>query len=372
MAAGKEDFDELNRQQVGRSTLSETWPTQSDIQKPDFASCREARRPPGPTGTSIRSTQNRRRSKVVAIHVYRLPVLPLYCPGPLTRRDKTVFKFSSEVFPMLRFHCRCLPACLVLTCGLIAASDSDCRSGHDPRPEDDADQIEWSELISAELLEGGVKVIRSSMDAKLKTLGTYDRSHREIPVDATSLALLAHIAMQHPGEIGWKDQAGTIRVLARSMVEITTSARARGRKSFAETREAFQTICRLLDGEELPRLPEANAEAGFSEFAAIEHLMKRNDRSLRWVRASIRNPDELKENSEQARRDFTLLALTGAVIPHANYGYEDDEEFSAYAQNLTDQAKAAAVAAGEGDFDELKRQQAGLQKTCTLCLGTFR
>jgi len=273
---------------------------------------------------------------------------------------------------MSRFHHRFTLACLALTCGLITASNSDCQSGNEPRPADDADRIVWSKLISAELLQEEVKVLRSSVNGKLTSLGTYNRSYREIPVDATSLALLAHIASQHADDIGWKDQAGTIRVLARLMVEITKSARARGRKSFVETREAFQTICQVLDGEEVSRLPAVDEEADFSSFAAITHLMKRNDHSLRWVRASIRNPDELKANSERAQRDFTLLALTGAVIPHANYGYDGDEEFSAYAQDLTDQAKAAAVAARNGDFDELKRQHAGLQKTCTQCHSVFR
>jgi len=233
----------------------------------------------------------------------------------------------------------------------------------------------WSELIPAETIEGEMKAIRNKLAARLTSLGSYNSSYLEMRFSCATMALLAHIATQHDGEIGWKEKGKFIRVLAAEMIAVIDSSQARGKGGYTKTKESFLKICDLLDGNDPPELPEAEDEADFTEFAKLGFLMKRAEIAAAWMQTNVGSEDNFKEKSELARREASLLMLLSAVFNLEDYGYgpaSADPEFSGYSDKMLEAAKAAVGAAKAGNFTEFDLQRSNIGQACAQCHMVFR
>lgn len=228
----------------------------------------------------------------------------------------------------------------------------------------------WSQLISGADLQAEVVAVRRRMSTKLVSLGAYNRSYRELRVDATSLALLAHVASQHDGKIPWKKQAPSVVTLAGQISAITDSASARGRKSHQSSVGLFETLCGILDGKGDAK--DIDQDAEYPEFAPYEAVMKRNDSVLSWLRPAFKKPEELAANTDRAARELRIVALNASVLTAEAYGYADDDEFASYAKMLRDGAVAAADAATDGNLEQLKQRVETLTKACIKCHREYR
>jgi len=245
----------------------------------------------------------------------------------------------------------------------------------EPEPETGG-AIVWSELISAEAIEGEVKAIRNDFAGKLTSLGSYNSSYLEIPIFGSAMALLAQIAIEHDGDIGWKEQAKYIRVLAGEMVAMTSSGKARGRGGYTKTNEAFLKICDLLDGNEPPELPDAEDEVSdYTEIAELGYLMKRGDKAMGWLSTNVGSEEKFTENAARAQREASLLATLAVVFNLEDYGYGPasvDDEFSGFSDKMRDAAKASVEAAKGGNFTEFDLQRSNVGQACAQCHMVFK
>lgn len=248
-------------------------------------------------------------------------------------------------------------------------------TGPMPPPPPPSNELVWSQIISAEAIEGEVKKVRNDFATKLTSLGTYNSSYLEIPVFGSTMALLAHIASDHDGDIGWKEKAPLIRVLAGEMVAITSSNQARGRGGYTKTNEAFLKICDLLDGNDPPELPEITEVDGYYDIAEMAYLMKRVEKGAAWFNTSVGSEDNFKENAEAVQREAQIFVLMGTVFNFEDYGYgpaENDEEFAGYADTMRDAAKAVNAAAKAGNFEDYDLQKSKIGQACAQCHMVYR
>ena len=244
----------------------------------------------------------------------------------------------------------------------------------EPEPEA-AGELVWSNIISAQSIEGEFKKVRNDFATKLTSLGTYNSSYLEIPVFGSTMALLAHIATDHDGDIGWKEKAPLIRVLATEMVEITSSNQARGRGGYTKTNEAFLKICDLLDGNDPPELPEVTEIEGYYEIADMAYLMKRVEKGAAWFNTSVGSEDNFKENTEAVTREAEIFILMGTVFNFEDYGYgpaENDEEFAGYADAMRNAAIGVSEAAKAGNFEQYDLQKSNIGQACAQCHMVYR
>lgn len=262
--------------------------------------------------------------------------------------------------------------------GPVDGGDGDGNGGTDPEPQPEPETggaIVWSELITAEQIEGEIKKVRNDFATKMTSMGSYNSSYLEIPVFGSTVALLAHIATEHDGDIGWKEKAPLIRVLANQMVAVTSSNQARGRGGYTKTNEAFLKICDLLDGNDPPELPEVTEVGDFSEVAEMGYLMKRVEKGVGWMQTNVGSEDNFKENTDAAQREAAIFSVMAVVFNLEDYGYgpaSNDEEFAGYADAMRDASKAANGAAQGGNFEDFDLQRSKIGQACSQCHMVYR
>ena len=231
--------------------------------------------------------------------------------------------------------------------------------------------ISWDKLITADLLKSEMKSVRNQLQQRLTALNSYNSSTLEIPVFSTDMALMAEIARRHPEDISWKENAKYISALTARMIEVTSSANARGRKSFDEVKKAFQSICDILDGNTPPDLPEAE-EADYVDVADMGYLMKRLQLTRDWMQNNVGNEDNFAENQEAAQREAAVLAAFAQVFVAEGYGYADDEEFAAHSFQMRDAATGMLNAASAKNFTEFDLLRSKATQKCDECHRTYR
>ena len=242
----------------------------------------------------------------------------------------------------------------------------------EPEPEPAGGNVNWSELITAENLEGEVKSIRNELNARMTNFGAYKRSTLEIPVFGTTLAFLADIGRRHDGDVSWKEKAHIIRELAVAMVDVTSSSTAGVKKSYDEVNDSFLKICDILDNNDPPGLPDAEPEADFGDFADMGYLMKRLERGSQWLQNNVGSENGFTDNGDLAKREVGVFALISEAFAAEGYGYADYEDFIEWTHGMRDAATGMNKAVDAKNFDEFDTLRSTLNQKCTQCHSVYR
>ena len=128
----------------------------------------------------------------------------------------------------------------------------------------------WDERISAEVLKNEITSVRNFLNATVQSVGSYNSSMLMIEPKAASVAALAHIAIQHPGDLSWKEDAPYIRDLAKKMNEAPLQ---RGAKDKAKIQGLFENMVDTFNHSRPADLEEPPADDGFSDVAEMSAIM---------------------------------------------------------------------------------------------------
>jgi hypothetical protein len=230
----------------------------------------------------------------------------------------------------------------------------------------------WDKVITAEELVDAVKGVRNQLQQRLANVQTYNSAQLEVPIFGTELVMLAEIARNHPGEIRWKDKAKFVRSLAIEIVKTSSSADARGKKSFDALTATFAKACELLDGNTPPDLPEAPDEVSLEENANIKYVMKRLDRVESVLKTGTATEDGFKKSQQVAIRESAMLAALARGIKDKSYGYDSEDDYNKQADGMFTAARGMVKAAQDGNFTEYDNLRNAVSTRCSDCHMTYR
>ena len=236
-------------------------------------------------------------------------------------------------------------------------------SESDPLPAT-ASEGDWKSVIGIEPLKTEVKAIRNSLTGHLQNVGKFNSGIKEIPSDGATLAVLASVAAAHSGEVSWKKKAKFIRDLAGQML---TEKLARGRKSFDQVKNPFETIVEILDGGSPAELPESKDQAAFSDVAEFGYLMQRMDKGFKWIQGNARDEESYKEHAAKVRHEAAVMGVLARVIKEEGYGWLDDEDFVKHADAMLDACLSVEKAVAAEAFADYDKAITKIDQLCTQC-----
>ena len=241
----------------------------------------------------------------------------------------------------------------------------------DPMPANDSGsgEINWKDVVAASVLDQEMKKIANRFRAKLQTVATFNSGFFELPPHAATMAALSGIAAQHPDDIRWKKNAKQIRDLAASMV---IEKLQRGPKSYKQFNEPYLTISDILSGSPPGGLPEPNEDDALVEYADFGFLMQRIKIGQAWMQVNVGTENALKENGEELKHEAAMLSLLLTVTMTEGYGYEEDDDFKAFAKGMLDGCTKVTEAVETGNFENYQLGFSQIDQACTKCHGTYR
>ena len=194
----------------------------------------------------------------------------------------------------------------------------------------------WPDLISGEEIKTEITDSRNFLNKSLQRYGDYKKAMLMIPGKAASIAVLSHIAMQHPDDVSWKEDAIYIRDLAKKMNEETLKP---DKKSHERVLTLFENITSTLDRSRPSDLEEPNTEDSYVDVAGMDMLMVRLDEAEKRLKTEAGSESAFETKKEMIKHEAALLGTLSHVITLEGYGYADDDEFKGYANNIVKAAR---------------------------------
>lgn len=223
--------------------------------------------------------------------------------------------------------------------------------------------IDWATIAPIEILQEEVTRLRNDLQAKLNTVGDYNKSWESIGVDAVAIAAIAGVVEQHPGEISWKPNAPLVRHLAS---EINANASKTGVTAFKATKAPFDSLVDLLSGN-VPSGVTAEPNLPFGDYADRSVLMATIESSLNYAKSNVNTDERLKSDAVEAKRKMTVLATLMSIVTAPSYGSTDEPDYQNYAQTFIQAAQAGRDAVDAKDITSFTNAVNVMQKTCAEC-----
>ncbi|MEZ5940820.1 MAG: hypothetical protein R3C18_05480 [Planctomycetaceae bacterium] len=243
-------------------------------------------------------------------------------------------------------------------------------AGGDPTPEaGGGDNVEWDKLISAEILNTEVKVVRTRLTTKLQSLRTYNDSPASIANDGAYLAGLAAVAERHSGDINWKANAKFVRDLA---YQIYSNADGTGRSAFEATQLPFEQLCTVLDGGPAPDELEAEANAAFGDVAYLDELMKWIEPNFNAIKANINTEARMTEDPETLERQLRSLLVVGRMMGDSSYSNAGEAKYQGFVNDFVGGVDESIQAAKAGSFESFQSGLNKVQNSCAECHPPYR
>lgn len=223
---------------------------------------------------------------------------------------------------------------------------------------------DWASVLPEEVLADEVKAIKSSLAAKLQSVGIYNGKYKELRVDAAALVALAGLVGEHPANPSWKPNARYIR---DASAQIVKSATANGQKFYKPSKEAYEQLESLLSGSKPPGLEESAETLPYTEVSSREQLMYRIERAFNYLKSTVNTADTMKKESAKVKHEASLLAALAKVLASPGNSDADDSEYHNFAGELEQAGLGIAGAAVNSDFEAYTRSLDRASKACTSC-----
>lgn len=227
----------------------------------------------------------------------------------------------------------------------------------------------WDQLIDAQTLDDEVKSIRNFFNENLQTVGNYNSAMLMIPSRAATMAALAGIAAEHPGEITWKEDAAWVRDLAAKM---NSDALQRGAKDQRRLLELYEGISDTLNRSPPADLEDPAPVESLAEVAEMRLLMMRMSAAEQQMRTEAGTEGSFTANQAMVLHEAAVLGTLSHTVTSAGYGYEDDPKFVGYGQEVVNAAKSIVSAAQAGDFATYEVSLSRISTICQACHSQYK
>lgn len=230
--------------------------------------------------------------------------------------------------------------------------------------------VDWTSIVSAELLNEGVTDIRNRLTANLQTVAAYNRSWEETALDGHTLAALAAVIETHPDEVSWKENAKYVRDLG---YEIFVSADGTGRSAYEPTQQSFESIVTILSGGPPPDM-ESDALSSFADVIDRGLMMEQIEKTFNWLKADINTETRLDEDADRVAREASVLVAFGAIMRDEGYDYTDEPDYRMFAKDFVDGSRAMVSASNAEvrDFESFQSGRNAVQTSCGVCHQKYR
>lgn len=232
-----------------------------------------------------------------------------------------------------------------------------------------ASEDSWPDLISGEEIRAEITDSRNFLNKSLQRYGDYKKAMLMIPGKVASIAVLSHIAMQHPDDVSWKEDAIYIRDLAKKMNEETLKP---DKKSHERVLTLFESIASTLDRSRPSDLEEPNAEDSYVDVAGMDMLMVRLDEAEKRLKTEAGSESAFESKKEMIKHEAALLGTLSHVITLEGYGYADDDEFKGYANNIVTAARTIRDSIETNDFGSYELALSKVSTSCSDCHSAYR
>lgn len=241
----------------------------------------------------------------------------------------------------------------------------------DPAPAEPpkAASVAWDKIIPMEFLDAEIKSVRNFLTPTLQTVGSYNREVLQIPTQAMTMSALAQVALNHPGDALWKDNAAALRDLS---YELANAADGPGRGAFEASTLEFEKILLIFNGSTPDLDEEPDPEATFSDKVDRGPIMKRIDQAHKWLTSNTPAASSLEDSKEKAMHETVVLGALLKACGDESYLFTDEPDYQKHTSEFMAATEQMRDAIEANNYDSFKEGLNVVSRKCGECHRTYR
>ena len=234
-----------------------------------------------------------------------------------------------------------------------------------------AETSEWSSLIEGTILENEVKRWQQTLNDQVTSPVKFKTSHREIGDQFSMLAMWFSIISQYDGDVRWNEEANSVRA---AFMDAASKCRDTDMAAFNNVKRRTEDLTELVRGGKFPE--ESNAESDIGDWSMIIErgpIMNRLELSvLEELKQPTASEKDFQGNIDLIKHEAGLISALGRVLQLPEMMDADDEDYSAFAQEMLAAALEMKTAADEKNLEGVNQALNRINQACSKCHGDYR
>ena len=227
----------------------------------------------------------------------------------------------------------------------------------------------WDNLITSTSLEDEIKRVKLHYDSVVTQPGPFKSGgYQEARLDLMVLSSLFAVITEYSGDVRWKKDAAAARDLlgrtAFNCNEGTTQV-------FNEARARKDDLQDLMSGSGIRtgKAKETNDWAAIADRSPMMEYLESLKESLRQASA---NEADAKADPDAVRRPAELIAVLGKILTHEGMDDWDDEDYTAYSDQMTEAARGVTRGLEISDYEAVRKAVGAVTQSCDACHEDYR
>jgi len=233
-----------------------------------------------------------------------------------------------------------------------------------PKEEPKAATIKWDNIIPMEYLDNEIKSIRNFLTPTLQSVGAYNREYKQIPMHGNTMAALAQVALAHPGDALWKDQAAALRDISYNM---GSSADAPGRAGFEASSVQFENLLQIFNGSEPTLEEEPDPNLAFADKADRGPLMRRMEVAFNWLSSNTPTPAAFVDVKDKAMHETIILGALTQIVADESYLFADEPDYKNHINEMMAAVEQMRKGIDDGNHEIFREGVSTITKKCAEC-----
>ncbi len=238
-----------------------------------------------------------------------------------------------------------------------------------PKEEPKTASIKWEQIIPMEYLDNEIKSIRNFLTPTLQSVGAYNREYKQIPKCGNTISALAQIALSHPGDALWKDQAPALRDISYNL---GGSAEAPGRAGWEASSLQFENLLQIFNGSEptLEETPDPNL--AFGDKADRGPLMRRMEDAFNWLSSNTPTPAAFVDVKDKAMHETIILGALTQVTGDESYLFADEPDYQGHVKEMMAAVEQMRKGIDDENHELFREGVSTITKKCAECHTDYR
>jgi hypothetical protein len=231
--------------------------------------------------------------------------------------------------------------------------------------------IQWSRLVSAEVLENEIKSSVLALEDMVSTPARFKAGrHNDARITFTTLAAVFSVIAEYDAQVRFKDNALALRnALGRAGINCKVNSDG----AYFEAKQRFEDLQTIVRGSRVD-LPEPEPDVDFAKYVAERTaIMKRMDVSYRdALKGQTGSREAYQQHKDRVVHEAQIMAMLVRTLLRPGYDDAEDEEYAQHAVQIETMCREIVEAAQRDDFPRLQTAVGNIDKACNNCHAVYR
>lgn len=229
-----------------------------------------------------------------------------------------------------------------------------------------ADGMNWSSIITAELIQAEMKSLSNSFNQHVTSPGKFKSGgNRDVRQAASMAAMLFGVIAEYDGEVKWKEFAAGAR---DAFAQCAQSATTTSTQAFNQAKNRKTDLQAILSGSpyEPPVKPSPDFE--WASVADVSELMKRLASSYREkIKPWSGSASEYKSNIDDLLREAAMVAVIAEILKKESMENAENDDYLEFAEQLKGGAMLILNSKASMDQEMAVKGAGMIDQSCQNC-----